>query len=58
METNAFQECIVCAWRAVCAKRFQKRAGVARFCEDFSEDKTLRPQKTAETASKSFFEEN
>jgi hypothetical protein len=58
METSAFQECLVCAWRAVCAKRFHKRAGAGRFCEDFSEDKTLRPQNSDKTASKSFFEEN
>lgn len=58
MEINAFQECAVCAWRAVCAKRFKKHAGVVRFCEDFSEDKTLKPQKSDEPASRSFFEES
>lgn len=58
---NAFKECSVCAWRATCAKRFRLSTGISRFCEDFSEDLSIKAQKTArkedEDASSSFFEE-
>lgn len=34
--------CIVCAWRANCAKRFSMGDDVTLHCPDFSEDVTLR----------------
>lgn len=54
---NAFKECPVCAWRAVCAKRFRSSFGISRFCEDFSEDLSLTHPKNDGPESSSFFEE-
>jgi len=34
--------CIICAWRANCAKRFSMGADESLHCPDFSEDVTLR----------------
>ncbi len=34
--------CIVCAWRANCAKRFSRGDDATLHCPDFSEDVTLR----------------
>jgi hypothetical protein len=35
------QSCVVCAWRATCAKRFSVSDGGAR-CPDFSRDITIK----------------
>jgi hypothetical protein len=42
MSENNRKLCIVCAWRANCAKRFSMGDDATLHCPDFSEDVTLR----------------
>lgn len=42
----AEQRCVICAWRAHCAKRFSVADGGAR-CPDFSRDVTVRVESPA-----------
>jgi len=37
------QNCVICAWRATCAKRFSVSDSGAR-CPDFSRDITIKDQ--------------
>lgn len=43
--------CIVCAWRANCAKRFSVGDDATLHCPDFSEDVTLRKRDQAPASS-------
>jgi len=47
------QSCVLCAWRANCAKRFSISDGGAR-CPDFSRDVSIKvqPCEADETSSK------
>lgn len=42
MSQDSRKLCIVCAWRANCAKRFSMGDDATLHCPDFSEDVTLR----------------
>lgn len=44
------QSCVVCAWRATCAKRFSVSDGGAR-CPDFSRDITIKDQDEEPTSA-------
>ncbi len=50
MSQDHRQLCIVCAWRANCAKRFSMGDDHTLHCPDFSEDVTLRKAATAPAA--------
>ena len=51
MSQDSRKLCIVCAWRANCAKRFSMGDDATLHCPDFSEDVTLRKRaSTAEPA--------
>lgn len=42
MSEDRRKSCLVCAWRATCAKRFSMGDDATLHCPDFSEDVTLR----------------
>jgi hypothetical protein len=42
MSEDRRKSCLVCAWRANCAKRFSMGDDATLHCPDFSEDVTLR----------------
>lgn len=42
MSEDRRKSCLVCAWRANCAKRFSMGDDTTLHCPDFSEDVTLR----------------
>lgn len=42
MSEDRRKSCLVCAWRANCAKRFSMGDDATLHCPDFSEDITLR----------------
>jgi hypothetical protein len=42
MSEDSRKLCIVCAWRANCAKRFNMGDDATLHCPDFTEDITLR----------------
>jgi len=42
MSEDRRKSCLVCAWRANCAKRFSMGDNATLHCPDFSEDITLR----------------
>ena len=44
MSEDRRKSCLVCAWRAICAKRFSMGDDATLHCPDFSEDITLRRQ--------------
>ena len=50
MSEDRRKSCLVCAWRANCAKRFSMGDDTTLHCPDFSEDITLRKH-PAEPAS-------
>lgn len=50
MSQDHRQLCIVCAWRASCAKRFSMGSDQTLHCPDFSEDVTLRKRETPPAA--------
>ena len=47
MSQDSRKLCIVCAWRANCAKRFSMGDDATLHCPDFSEDVTLRKRAAA-----------
>jgi len=47
MSENSRKLCIVCAWRANCAKRFSMGDDATLHCPDFTEDVTLRQRAAA-----------
>lgn len=47
MSEDSRKLCIVCAWRANCAKRFSMGDDATLHCPDFSEDVTLRKRSAA-----------
>jgi hypothetical protein len=49
MSEDRRKSCLVCAWRANCAKRFSMSDDATLHCPDFSEDITLR-KRSGETA--------
>ena len=49
MSEDSRKLCIVCAWRANCAKRFSMGDDATLHCPDFCEDVTLR-KRAAEPA--------
>jgi hypothetical protein len=49
MSEDRRKSCLVCAWRANCAKRFSMGDDATLHCPDYSEDVTLR-QRPAEPA--------
>ena len=42
MSEDRRKSCLVCAWRANCAKRFSMGDDATLHCPDYSEDVTLR----------------
>jgi len=44
------QNCVICAWRATCAKRFSVSDSGAR-CPDFSRDITIKDQDDADLST-------
>ncbi|TAL16743.1 hypothetical protein EPN96_08120 [bacterium] len=40
MTVDPRRECVICAWREKCAKKFKSEKGVAH-CADFTRDETL-----------------
>ncbi|GAM07753.1 hypothetical protein OR1_00022 [Geobacter sp. OR-1] len=46
------QHCVVCAWRATCAKKFSVPDGGAR-CPDFSRDVSIKETETDDKSEKS-----
>ncbi len=52
MSEDRRKSCLVCAWRANCAKRFSMGDEATLHCPDFSEDITLR-KRAAEPAATS-----
>jgi len=46
MSEDRRKSCLVCAWRANCAKRFSMGDDATLHCPDFSEDVTLRKRAT------------
>ena len=48
MSEDRRKSCLVCAWRANCAKRFSMGDDATLHCPDFSEDVTLRKRPAAE----------
>ena len=48
MSEDRRKSCLVCAWRANCAKRFSMGDDATLHCPDFSEDVTLRPRPAGE----------
>jgi hypothetical protein len=50
MSEDRRKSCLVCAWRANCAKRFSMADDATLHCPDFSEDVTLR-KRPAEPAA-------
>jgi hypothetical protein len=44
MSEDKRQLCVICAWRANCAKRFSMGDDATLHCPDFSEDVSLRKQ--------------
>ena len=42
MSEDRRKSCLVCAWRANCAKRFSMSGDETLHCPDFSEDVSLR----------------
>lgn len=51
MSEDRLKSCLVCAWRANCAKRFSIGDDATLHCPDFSEDVSLR-KRAAEPAAK------
>jgi hypothetical protein len=49
MSEDRRKSCLVCAWRANCAKRFSMGDDATLHCPDYSEDITLR-KRPAESA--------
>lgn len=47
MTEDSRKLCIVCAWRANCAKRFSMGDDATLHCPDFCEDVTLRKRAAA-----------
>jgi hypothetical protein len=41
MTVDPRRECVICAWREKCAKKFNSEKGVAAHCADFVRDQTL-----------------
>ena len=50
MSEDRRKSCLVCAWRANCAKRFSMGDDTTLHCPDFSEDVTLRKRATEPVA--------
>jgi hypothetical protein len=50
MSEDRRKSCLVCAWRANCAKRFSMGDDATLHCPDFSEDVTLRKRATEPVA--------
>ena len=48
MSEDRRKSCLVCAWRANCAKRFSMGDDTTLHCPDFSEDITLRKRPAGE----------
>ena len=44
--------CVICAWRANCAKRFNMGDDATMHCPDFTEDVVLRKQAASDPEQK------
>ncbi|PLX84804.1 MAG: hypothetical protein C0614_04845 [Desulfuromonas sp.] len=44
MSSDARTLCVVCAWRASCAKRFSMSADTTLHCPDYTEDVALKKE--------------
>ncbi len=53
MAHDARKLCVICAWRASCAKRFNMGDDATMHCPDFTEDVSLRKKAESDTAQNS-----
>lgn len=52
MPSDVHQICLLCAWRANCAKRFAMGDDATLHCPDFSEDVLLRKERVHREADR------
>ena len=53
---NAYKECVICAYRENCSKRFLKAKTLGRFCPEFCKDILLEDEPKTTSPKKSFFD--